>query len=325
MRYNHRMNTDRPVPRVLCLTMNPSVDLATETERVVPTHKLRCGDTLHDAGGGGVNVARVLTRLGGRCTAVCPTGGPSGHWLEQRMRDEGLDSVFLPIADETRVSFTVHEHSSGAEFRFVMPGPHLSEAEWTGCLAHLEGLADFPELVVASGSLPPGVPTDFYARVARLCRQRGAKLVVDASGPALSAALVEGVFLFKPNLKELGELTGETLETPAQWQAGARRLVNEGKAEIVALTLGHQGALLVTRDAMWFAPPLDMPVASAVGAGDSFVGGLVWAWQQGLALDQAFAWGVAAGSAALLNAGTGLAHPQDMQRLFAQVQVRPVA
>ncbi|MGM9424783.1 1-phosphofructokinase family hexose kinase [Hydrogenophaga sp. MI9] len=318
------MSTTAPLPSVLCLTMNPSVDLATETENVVPTHKLRCGDTLHDAGGGGINVARVLTRLGGRCVALCPTGGPSGHWLEQRMRDEGLDSVFLPIADETRVSFTVHEHSTGAEFRFVMPGPHLSEAEWMACLTYLEGLTEFPALLVASGSLPPGVPTDFYARLARLCRQRGARLVVDASGPALSAALVEGVFLFKPNLKELGELTGETLETPAQWQAGARRLVNEGKAEIVALTLGHQGALLVTRDAMWSAPPLDMPVASAVGAGDSFVGGLVWAWQLGMPLDQAFAWGVAAGSAALLNAGTSLAHPEDMRRLREQVRVTRV-
>lgn len=239
------------------------------------------------------------------------------------MRDEGLDSVCLPMADETRVSFTVHEHSTGAEFRFVMPGPHLSEAEWTACLQHLEQLAEFPDLVVASGSLPPGVPADFYARVARLCRQRGARLVLDASGPALSAALGEGVFLFKPNLKELAELGGQALETPAQWQAGARQLVTEGKAETVALTLGHLGALLVTRDTMWFAPPLDIPVASAVGAGDSFVGGLVWAWQQGLPLDQAFAWGVAAGSAALLTAGTGLARSEDVRRLFAQVQVQP--
>ena len=322
MRYNYPMNTP---PRILCLTMNPSVDLATETEHVVPTHKLRCGDTLHDAGGGGVNVARVLTRLGGRCVALCPTGGSPGQWLEKRMRDEGLDSVFLPIAEETRVSFTVHEHSTGAEFRFVMPGPHLSEAEWTACLQHLEGLAEFPDLVVASGSLPPGVPADFYARVARLCRQRGAKLVLDASGPALAAALAEGVFLFKPNLKELAELSGQTLETPAQWQAAARQLVQDGRTEIVALTLGHLGALLVTRDAMWFAPPLDMPVASAVGAGDSFVAGLVWAWQHGMPMDQAFAWGVAAGSAALLTAGTGLARPEDVRRLFAQVQVRPVA
>jgi 6-phosphofructokinase 2 len=315
------MNT---LPRVLCLTMNPSVDLATETESVVPTHKLRCGDTLHDAGGGGINVARVLTRLGGRCTALCPTGGPSGHWLEQRMRDEGLDSVFLPIADETRVSFTVHEHSTGAEFRFVMPGPHLTDAEWMACLTHLEGLTVFPALLVASGSLPPGVPLDFYGRLATLCHRRGSKLVLDASGPSLAAALAEGVYLFKPNLKELAELAGEALETPARWQAAARRLVTDGKAEIVALTLGHLGALLVTRDAMWSAPPLDIPVASAVGAGDSFVGGLVWAWQQGRLLDEAFAWGIAAGSAALLTAGTGLAHPEDVQRLREQVRIAPV-
>ena len=296
------MNTQEAHLRVLCLTMNPSVDLATETERVVPTHKLRCGDTLHDAGGGGINVARVLTRLGGECTSLCPTGGSAGHWLETRMREEGIPSVFLPIADETRVSFTVHEHSTGAEFRFVMPGPHLTEGEWQACLSHLEQLPEFPDLLVASGSLPPGVPADFYARLARLCRAKGARMVLDTSGPTLTAALTEGVYLFKPNLKELADLAGRPLDGAEQWQAAARALVQDGRAEVVALTLGHLGALLVTRETMWFAPPLDMPVASAVGAGDSFVAGLVWAWQHGMPMDQAFAWGVAAGSAAQVRA-----------------------
>lgn len=319
---NDALNAARP--DVLCLTMNPAVDLATETESVVPTHKLRCGDTLHDAGGGGINVARVLTRMGGHCTALCPAGGSSGHWLQRRMREEGLDSVFLPIADETRVSFTVHEHSTGAEFRFVMPGPHLSEAEWMACLQHLEQIAPFPDLLVASGSLPPGVPADFYARLARLCRAKGARMVLDTSGPALAAALTEGVYLFKPNLKELAELAGRPLDNAAQWQAAARQLVLDGKAEVVALTLGHLGALLVTRDALWSAPPLDIPVASAVGAGDSFVGGLVWGLQQGLPLEQAFAWGIAAGSAALLHAGTGLCRHEDIVRLHGLVRTRPL-
>lgn len=301
--------------------MNPSVDLATETEAVVPTHKLRCGDTLHDAGGGGVNVARVLTRLGGHCLSICPTGGSSGQWLQRRMREEGLDSVFLPIADETRVSFTVHEHSTGAEFRFVMPGPHLSEAEWQDALRHIESLQPFPDMVVASGSLPPGVPADFYARLARLCRERGARLVLDTSGPALAAALAEGVYLFKPNLKELAELAGRPLDAPEQWQAAALQLITDGKAEVVALTLGHLGALLATRDTMWSAPPLDVPVSSAVGAGDSFVGALVWALQQGQPLEQAFGWGIAAGTATLLSAGTALCRPEDVRRLQALVQV----
>lgn len=318
------MNSPTQALRVLCLTMNPAVDLATETERVVPTHKLRCGDTLHDAGGGGINVARVLTHMGGQCTALCPTGGSSGHWLERRMRDEGLDSVFLPIADETRVSFTVHEHSTGAEYRFVMPGPHLTDSEWQACIQHLEQMPEFPDLLVASGSLPPGVPVDFYARLARLCRARGARMVLDTSGPSLTAALAEGVYLFKPNLKELAELAGRPLETPEQWQAAARQLVLDGQAEVVALTLGHLGALLVTRDAMWNAAPLDIPVASAVGAGDSFVGGLVWGLQQGQPLDRAFAWGIAAGSAALLSAGTGLSNMDDIRRLQPQVAVQRV-
>lgn len=310
--------------RVLCLTMNPSVDLSTETERVVPTHKLRCTDTLHDAGGGGINVARVLVRMGGQCTTLCPTGGSSGLWLQTRMAQEGMHGVFLPITGETRVSFTVHEHSTGAEYRFVMPGPALSEAEWQACLSQLEQTADFPDLLVASGSLPPGVPTDFFARLARLCRARGARLVLDTAGPALATALAEGVYLVKPNLRELSELSGQALETPDQWQAAARALVANGQAEVVALTLGHLGALLVTRDGAWRAPPLSIPVASAVGAGDSFVGGMVWALQHHRPLTEAFAWGVAAGSAALLSVSTGLCCKEDAQQLFGQVQTTPL-
>ncbi len=145
--------------------------------------------------------------------------------------------------------------------------------------------------------------------------------MLDTSGAALSAALGEGLYLFKPNLKELSELAGRPLETPQAWQAAARQLVLDGRAEVVALTLGHLGALLVTREAAWSAPPLDVVVSSAVGAGDSFVGGLVWSLQQGQALDEAFGWGVAAGTATLLSAGTGLCRPEDVRRLQAQVRV----
>ena len=311
--------------RVLCLTMNPSVDLATDTPRVQPTHKLRCGNTVHDAGGGGINVARVMHRLGGSCTSLCPVGGPAGHWLQVRMAEDGLHNTAIPIAEETRVSFCVHETETGEEFRFVMPGPLLSEPEWRACLDHLQQLPDFPHCVVASGSLPPGVPIDFYAQLARLCSERGAKLVLDTSGPALAAALAEGVYLWKPNLKELGELTGQSVKTAAEWQAAAVRCVNQGLAEVVALTMGHLGALLVSREGLWSAPPLTIRVASAVGAGDSFVGGLVWGLQRGMALPEAFAWGVAAGSAALMSVTTGLSRLEDAQALHPQVKLSRAA
>lgn len=299
--------------------MNPAVDLSTDTERVAPTEKLRCGAALHDAGGGGVNVARVLARLGGAAHALCPAGGSSGEWLKARMATEAMDATFLLLTDETRVSFTVHEQSSGAEYRFVMPGPTLSEAEWRSCLQALMDLNPFPVWVVASGSLPPGVPADFYARLACLCRERGARLVLDAAGPALAAAMAEGVYLVKPNLRELSELVGAPLESPAAWCAAAQGLVDRGAAEVVALTLGHLGAVLVTREGLWCADPLAVPVVSAVGAGDSFVGGMVWALHDGQPLLDAFAWGVAAGSATLLTAGTALCRAEDVRRLRTQV------
>lgn len=317
--------TVRTTPHVLCLTMNPSVDLATDTPRVRPTHKLRCGDAVHDAGGGGINVARVMKRLGGNCESLCPAGGPAGHWLEVRMAQDGLSNTTVPIQQETRMSFCVHETDTGEEFRFVMPGPLLSESEWRACLKHLDQLSGFPDYVVASGSLPPGVPSDFYARLARLCRERGAKLVLDTSGPPLAAALAEGVYLWKPNLKELGELTGQSLMTPGEWQAAALQCVNEGKAEVVALTMGHLGALLVTRDGLWSAPPLKIKVASAVGAGDSFVGGMVWGLQRGMPLPEAFGWGVAAGSAALMSVTTGLSRLEDALELHPQVVLSAAA
>lgn len=305
---------------ILCLTMNPAVDLATDTEQVVPTHKLRCGPTLHDAGGGGINVARVLSRLGGECLSLCPRGGPTGHWLEQRMRAEGLAVRFLEISEETRVSFTVHETRSGSEFRFVMPGPTLRESEWQAVLSMVERLDPFPALVVASGSLPPGVPVDFYGQLARQVRAQGGRLVLDTSGPALKAALEAGVYMVKPNLRELSDLCGRPLEDATAWHAAARGLVQQGQADVVALTLGHLGATLMTADEAWTTPALPVTVSSAVGAGDSFVGGMVWALQQGKALKEAFTWGVASGTAALVSVGTGLCQSADVRRLQPQVQ-----
>lgn len=299
--------------------MNPSVDLSTDTPKVEPTHKLRCSGSMHDAGGGGINVARVLHRLGGQCIALCPTGGPTGQWLKTRMRDEGLVCRFVDIADETRVSFTVHETSSGAEYRFVMPGPTLAEVEWRACIRAIENLPGMPDVIVASGSLPPGVPVDIYAHLAELCHARGTRLVLDTSGPGLKAALETGVFMVKPNLRELADLCGCSLSTPEEGLAAARQWVSSGKTAILALTLGEQGAYLVTPSGAWYAPPMPVPVASAVGAGDSFVAGMVWAMQQHQAVDEAFAWGVAAGSAALITPGTGLCLANDVRRLKPQV------
>lgn len=304
---------------ILTVTMNPAVDIATSTDKVMPTHKLRCGVPQRHPGGGGVNVARVVHRLDGDCAALYPAGGASGEFIRQLLDEEGVTSICVRIVAETRESFSVSESSTGQEYRFVLPGPELLSHEWQACLDRIASLDEHPRYLVASGSLPPGVPSDFYARLTRLARPLGVKVVLDTSGPALAAALEEGVYLVKPSLRELRDLFGQPLETEAQWRRAAEQLVEQGKAQVVVLSLGEGGAWLVTAEGACFAPSLPIKVVSAIGAGDSFVGAMVWALARGLELKDAFRYGVAAGSAALLSQGTGLCRLEDVARLYGDV------
>ncbi len=307
---------------VLTVTANPSIDVAASIETITPEHKLRCADLHRDPGGGGINVARVLARLGTDCLALFPAGGALGRLLQQRLDEESVPAIALGIEGETRESFTVLERSSAREYRFVLPGPRLAAAEWQACLDRVESLLDAFPWVVGSGSLPEGVPRDFYARLARLVRRRGGRIAVDASGPALAAALDEGVDLVKPNLRELRELSDEPLADEADWTRAAEQLVRTGRACIVALSLGHRGALLVSSDERIRAPALDVEIAGTVGAGDSFLAALLWQLASAQPLADALRHGVAAGTAALLSPGTSLAQPADIVRLAANVQIR---
>lgn len=304
---------------ILTITMNPAVDITTSADTVAPTHKIRCGESRRHPGGGGINVARVIQRLGGDCTAMFPAGGSSGEVFKRLLDEEKIPSVCLPIAGETRESFSVRESSTGLEYRFVLPGPHMAPAQWQACLDQVARLQPAPRFVVASGSLPPGVPPDFYARLTRLVRSNGGQLVLDTSGPALAAALDQGVYLVKPSLRELRELVGQPLETQTQWLEAAHNLINRGKTHVVVLSMGEGGAWLVTASETCFAPALPVQVVSAIGAGDSFVGGMVWALARGLTVREAFRYGVAAASAAVLSVGTGLCSPADVMRLHDQV------
>lgn len=308
---------------ILTITMNPALDVSTSTAQVLDTHKLRCSAPQRHAGGGGVNVARVLQRLGGDCLALYPAGGTTGQLLRQLLDQEQVRSLCVDIAGETRENFTVSETSGGREFRFVLPGPALTPAEWQACLERFASLAAALPYLVLSGSLPPGVPVDFYARLVRLARARGTRVVLDSSGPALAAALQAGVYLVKPSLRELRDLTGQPLASEPEWRAAAQQIVSQGQAELVALSLGEHGALLVSDEGCWRAPGLKVPVRSATGAGDSFVGAMVWALARGADLPQALRYGVAGGSAALLTTGTGLCNKADVERLYLEVQLTP--
>jgi 6-phosphofructokinase 2 len=312
------------VPDIVTLTINPTVDIFVNVGCVEPTRKMRCSAPKRDPGGGGINVARVVYRLGGSVAAIYPTGGAIGKLLQRLVEREGITSLVTPSHVETRENFTVYEEDTGEQYRFVLPGSTLHRAEWEACLEQLSSLPNRPKFVVASGSVPPGVPQDFFARALRQAKQLGAKTVIDTSGAALEAALEEGVTLIKVNLMELIEFTGSPLDCDADLIAACRKLAAAGSAQAVALTLGEQGALLVTADQSWRALPLTVEVVSTVGAGDSFLGGMVSALAAGEPMEKAFRVAVAAGSAAILTAGTGLCREADVKRLLAEVQIREI-
>lgn len=306
---------------IVTLTINPAIDIFVNVDHVEPTGKMRCSAPKRDPGGGGINVARVAHRLGGDVAAIYPIGGAIGKLLQRLVEREGIPSIVTPSHVETRENFTGFELDSGLQFRFVLPGSALYRAEWEACLDRLATLPARPKFVVSCGSVPPGVPDDFFARVVRHTKRLGAISAIDTTGAALEAALEEGVTLIKPNLTELSEFVAAPLAREGDRIAACRKIIADGRAQIVALTLGDQGALLVTAYRAWRALPMAIDVVSTVGAGDSFLGGLVTTLAAGKPMDEAFRVAVAAASAAVHRPGTELCREADVKRLLPQVRI----
>ncbi len=307
---------------IVTLCMNPALDITTSTDVVRPTDKLRCAAARYDPGGGGINVAHVAEVLGIRSTAVFPAGGPAGELVHNLLVAEGLAIQRIRIGGSTRESFTVNELTSQRQYRFVLPGPQLTIAEQTDCLLHLRHAAANARIVVASGSLPPGVPQDFYQQVAQVCAELGTTFLLDSSGGGLTH-VKSGVFLVKPSIRELREDVGAELATEAEQVAAARGLVSRGVARNVLVSLGSQGALLVGTDGAWRFAAVDVPPGSGVGAGDAMLAGVAVGIARDWPLTEAVRLGIAAGAAMLLTPGTAPCTREDTERLLRQTE-KPV-
>lgn len=310
---------------VVTLTINPAVDISAAVERVVPIDKLRCHDSRRDPGGGGINIARVVHRLGAKVLAVYPAGGCSGGALVGLLDKEGLESRVINIAGETREDVAIFDETSHEQYRFVLPGPTLKEPEWRQCLMAIGEAHGGSGFACASGSLPPGVPVDFYARFAEVCAKTGHKAVLDATDGALRSALAEPLHLIKPNLRELRQLTGAPLDSETSRLDACRALITKSRVEMVALSLGAEGALLVTRHEAFKAGCQSVTSVSAVGAGDSFLGGMIWALASKMEPREALRHAVAAGTAAVLGQGTELCRAEDVHRIVGQVMLTDLA
>jgi 6-phosphofructokinase 2 len=314
---------ETPSNRIVTLTINPAVDMSTSVKKMLPFTKMRCAQAHRDPGGGGINVARVLNRLGAEATAIYPSGGATGQSLAALVERENVRSIVIPVSNETREDITIFDETTRQQFRLVFPGAELSEFEWQQCLEAMARITSESSFVIASGSLPAGVPADFYSKVAQASKGQG-KTIVDTSGAFLRPAIEAGVYLIKPNLREFQELAGITSADEATLVEAGRRLFDRYRIEVIALSMGSDGALLMTRDLVLRANGLPIEPVSVSGAGDSFLGAMVWSLANDGNLDTALRYGVAGGSAALLNPGTELCRADDVHRLASSVIVSPV-
>lgn len=306
--------------QILTITLNPAVDISGDTDVVTPTRKVRTSGTMYDPGGGGINVSRVIAQLGGDAEAIFLAGGEIGSLLDRLLEDEGVRRRLFPIAGQTRIDFVVQEQKTGLEYRFVAPGPAITPAELEPCFEAVA--AQRGGYIVASGSLPEGASSDTYVRMAEVAASCGSRFVLDTSGDGLQATLKKArVFLVKPSLGELEKFVGQKLNENSAGQVAAE-IVARGSAEIVAVTMGADGALLATSNGIFRVPPIHVRVRSAVGAGDSFLGAMIWALSEGTDAEEAFRFGVAAGAAAVMTPGTQLCRRSDVFELYDKLNAQ---
>lgn len=304
---------------IITITLSPCIDKSTSVPLLIPERKLLCSEPKLEPGGGGINVARALKKLGSDATAIFPSGGYTGKFFNHLLEIENIPVVIINSANETRENIIVLNEADNRQYRFGMPGTYLSKKEWSQCLQAVENI-NAVEFIVASGSLPPGVPVNIYADLAAIAKNKHAKFIADASGEALHHAVDAGVYLIKPNLGELSALTGKEALPAGEIEPAAKAIIAKGTCEVIVVSMGAAGAMLVTKEITATIKPPHVITKSTVGAGDSMVAGIVHYLSLGKNLVDAVQYGVACGTAATINHGTALCKKEDADRLFSLIQ-----
>lgn len=307
------------MPSVVTLTFNPCIDKNITAPKLVPEKKLRCAKPILSPGGGGINVARVMRKLGSPVSAIYLTGGSTGELLTSLLMDEQVDVIPVPIEAETRESWIVNEKSTGNQYKFIMPGPDVNESETELCLQKLEELPGI-RFIVVSGSMPDSIPKTTSKRIAEIASKKKAKLIIDCSGEALVQAVRERAYIIKPSISELATLIHAfSLNADTPHDAG-KLLISLGYCEVVIISMGAAGALLITGNTEKEIPAPPIIRKSTSGAGDSLVAGIVHSLLQGKDLEASVQFGVACGSAATSHAGTAVFSKEDAFRLYDKMQ-----
>lgn len=305
--------------KIFTLTVNPALDIYTTVENLEPEKKLKCTPSTKDAGGGGVNVSRVLKRLGIDAGTIYTKGGYTGQMFSHLLEKEGIEQDPVEVNNDMRQNFAVSETSSGNLYRFGFPGAELEEKEYKQIIEKTENLSE-AEYLVASGSLPPNAPKDFYSRVAKIAKEKGLKFIVDTSGDALCEILNEGAYLIKPNKDELENLCGKKASNDEERTNLLKEVLEKYPIEVIVLSLGSKGAILATKENITHFPAPKVDFISSIGAGDSMVAGIVCSLSQGNSLEEAVMFGLACGSATIKSPGTELLKREDAESLYESLR-----
>ncbi|HEX7975131.1 MAG TPA: 1-phosphofructokinase [Anaerolineales bacterium] len=304
---------------IYTLTLNPAVDRELTVPAVEFDSVLRATKSQVDFGGKGFNVSRLLKGLDVDSTAVGFLGGKAGEILQDGLQALGVGTDFVWVAGETRTNVSIVTQSGGHYIKVNERGPAIEPAKQQELLDKISSLASPGDWWVLAGSLPPGVPDSYPAQIVKLLGERGALTLLDTSGEALRLGCREKPYLVKPNAEEARALTGLPMDTPLEIAAGAVEIRKMGALNVV-ISMGKAGALLQTADETWLAYSPRIREKNPIGAGDSMVGGLVWALKRGLSLKESLGWGVASGAATASLSGTEVGSQKLIEELLSQVR-----
>jgi 1-phosphofructokinase family hexose kinase len=304
---------------IYTLTLNPAVDRELTVPAMEFDSVLRASESRVDFGGKGFNVSRLLRGMGAASTAVGFLGGRAGELLQDGLQSLGIGTDFVWVPGETRTNVSVVTETHNHYIKVNEKGPLVDADKQKELLDKIDALAGPGDWWVLAGSLPPGVPESYYARIVSILNRYGAQAILDTSGESLRLGCAEKPYLVKPNAEEAHALTGLSVETPSEIARAAAEICGMGARNVI-VSLGKAGALLHTADETWLTHTPKIKEINPIGAGDSMVGGLVWALTEGIALKEALGWGAASGAATASLPGTEVGSRPLIQELFAQVK-----
>ena len=307
--------------KILTITFNPAIDKSTSVDNLISEKKLKCTNPKFEPGGGGINVARAIKRLGGESTALYLAGGYTGNYFTELLVKENIQTIAVSCKNHTRENLIVFDEKSKLQYRFGMPGPVINESEWKEVLNTIEKINDI-EFIVASGSISEGVPIDIFGRISRIAKLKKIKLIVDSSGDALKESVDEGLYMLKPNINELSFLNGAGELRSEDVEDVARSIISKGKCKFMVISMGAEGAMLITEESTFKITPPKVNSISTVGAGDSMVAGIVQSLSLGRSITESVKYGVSCGTAATMNPGTELCHMNDVEKIYSQISIK---